>query len=65
MTSAYDRYRAADLDLPEAAWTWNLWGAGEENMGKDGAPRAAPRSPGPMPTTCWCGSTAWASASRT
>ncbi|MBD3926933.1 alcohol dehydrogenase catalytic domain-containing protein [Nocardioides cavernae] len=38
MTSAYDRYRAADLDLPEEAWAWNLWGAGEENMGKDGAP---------------------------
>ena len=38
MTSAYDRYRAADLDLPEEAWAWNLCGAGEDNMGKDGAP---------------------------
>lgn len=38
MTSPYDRYRAADLDLPERAWAWNLWGAGEENLGKDGAP---------------------------
>ena len=38
MTSAYDRYRAADLDLPDEAWAWNLHGAGEENMGKDGAP---------------------------
>jgi threonine dehydrogenase-like Zn-dependent dehydrogenase len=38
MTSAYDRYRSADLDLPEQAWAWNLWGAGEDNMGRDGAP---------------------------
>ncbi|HEU4336794.1 MAG TPA: zinc-binding dehydrogenase [Nocardioides sp.] len=38
MTSAYDRYRAADSDLPDAAWAWLLHGAGEENMGRDGAP---------------------------
>jgi L-sorbose 1-phosphate reductase len=38
MTSAYDRYRAANLDLPEEGWAWNLWGAGEENMGKDDRP---------------------------
>lgn len=42
MTSAYDRYRAADLDLPEGAWAWNLWGAGEENMGKDDQPELVP-----------------------
>ena len=42
MTSAYDRYRAADLDLPEETWAWNLWGAGEENMGKDGRPELLP-----------------------
>ena len=65
MTSAYDRYRAADLDLPEEAWAWNLHGAGEDNMGKDGAARADPHPRSPMPTTCWCASTAWASASPT
>ena len=32
MTSAYDRYRAADLDLPDEAWAWHLWGAGEESF---------------------------------
>ena len=64
MTSAYDRYRAADLDLPEEAWAWNLWGAGEDNMGKDDRPSCSP-SPHPMPTTCWSASTAWASASPT
>ena len=26
MTSTYDRYRAADLDVPEQAWGWNLYG---------------------------------------
>ena len=35
MTSAYDRYRAADLDRPESTWAWNVYGAGEESMGKD------------------------------
>lgn len=38
MTSPYDRYRAADLDVPEEAWAWNLWGAGEDNMGRDDGP---------------------------
>ena len=42
MTSAYDRYRAADLDLPDGAWAWNLWGAGEDNMGKDDGPELLP-----------------------
>jgi threonine dehydrogenase-like Zn-dependent dehydrogenase len=42
MTSAYDRYRAADLDLPDGAWAWNLHGAGEDNMGKDGRPELLP-----------------------
>ncbi|MGZ5400869.1 MAG: zinc-binding dehydrogenase, partial [Nocardioides sp.] len=42
MTSAYDRYRAADLELPEETWAWNLWGAGEENMGKDDRPELLP-----------------------
>lgn len=42
MTSAYDRYRAADLDVPDEAWAWNLWGAGEENMGKDEQPELLP-----------------------
>ena len=42
MTSAYDRYRAADLDLPEEGWAWNVYGAGEENMGKDDQPELLP-----------------------
>ncbi len=42
MTSAYDRYRAADLDLPEETWAWNVYGAGAENMGKDDRPELLP-----------------------
>ena len=42
MTSKYDRYRAADLDLPEQSWAWNIYGAGEENMGKDDQPELLP-----------------------
>ncbi|RYB95457.1 alcohol dehydrogenase [Nocardioides oleivorans] len=42
MTSAYDRYRAADLDVPDGAWAWQLHGAGEDNMGKDDGPELLP-----------------------
>lgn len=42
MTSQYDRYRAADHALPEEGWAWNLYGAGEENMGKDDQPELLP-----------------------
>ncbi len=42
MTSKYDRYRAADLDVPEEGWAWNVYGAGEENMGKDDQPELLP-----------------------
>ncbi|WP_372727455.1 alcohol dehydrogenase catalytic domain-containing protein [Nocardioides sp.] len=42
MTSTYERYRAADLDLPEHGWAWNIYGAGEENMGKDDGPELVP-----------------------
>ena len=42
MTSEYNRYRAADFALPEEVWAWNLYGAGEENMGKDDEPELLP-----------------------
>jgi threonine dehydrogenase-like Zn-dependent dehydrogenase len=42
MTSWYNRYRAADRALPEEGWAWNLYGAGEENMGKDDQPELLP-----------------------
>ena len=39
---AYDRYRAAELDSPEDNWAWNVYGAGEANMGKDDQPESMP-----------------------
>ncbi len=42
MTSKYERYRAADLDVPKESWAWNVYGAGEENMGKDDQPELLP-----------------------
>ena len=48
MTSQYDRYRAADFAPPEKTWAWNMYGAGEENIGKDGKPEQLPvPKPGP------------------
>ncbi len=42
MTSPYKRYRAADLALPEKGWAWNVYGAGEENIGRDDQPELLP-----------------------
>jgi threonine dehydrogenase-like Zn-dependent dehydrogenase len=48
MTSQYNRYRTADFDVPETTWAWNMYGAGEENIGKDGKPEQLPvPKPGP------------------
>jgi len=40
--NAYNQYRAAELDLPEGSWAWNVYGAGAENMGKDDQPELLP-----------------------
>jgi threonine dehydrogenase-like Zn-dependent dehydrogenase len=42
MTSEYSRYHTAEYALPEQGWAWNLYGAGEENMGKDDQPELLP-----------------------
>ena len=65
MTSAYDRYRAADLDLPEASLGLEPVRRGRGEHGQGRSTRAGRPSPSPMPTRCWSASTAWASASRT
>ncbi len=49
MTSKYRRYHAPDLELPEKNMTWNMYGAGEENIGKDGKPEALSLPPKPGP----------------
>lgn len=42
MTSKYERYHDPSLELPEKNWAWNMYGAGEENIGKNGAPEQFP-----------------------
>jgi threonine dehydrogenase-like Zn-dependent dehydrogenase len=42
MTSQYNRYRAADCALPQKIWAWNMYGSGEENIGRDGQPELLP-----------------------
>lgn len=36
----YEKYAAASYPLPEKNWAWNLYGAGIENVGKNGKPEA-------------------------
>ncbi|HEX6033456.1 MAG TPA: alcohol dehydrogenase catalytic domain-containing protein, partial [Anaerolineales bacterium] len=38
MGEKYQAYRSLDYNLPERSWAWNLYGAGLENMGREGAP---------------------------
>lgn len=48
MTTAYDRYRSVDAPVPSETWSWNVYGAGLENIGADGRPeRSEVPAPGP------------------
>ncbi len=38
MGEKYKKYRAANYQLPQKSFAWNLYGAGMENMGRDGKP---------------------------
>ncbi|HEX3758934.1 MAG TPA: alcohol dehydrogenase catalytic domain-containing protein [Kofleriaceae bacterium] len=38
MTDAYQRYRSPDAPIPTTTWAWNMYGAGLENIGRDGGP---------------------------
>ena len=38
MGEKYQAYRSLNYNLPEKSWTWNLYGAGLENLGRDGEP---------------------------
>jgi threonine dehydrogenase-like Zn-dependent dehydrogenase len=42
MGEKYQAYRKLNYTLPEKNWTWNLYGAGLENMGHDGQPESFP-----------------------
>jgi len=48
MTNAYDRYRSLEAPVPAQTWAWNVYGAGLENIGRDGKPeRFEVADPGP------------------
>lgn len=48
MTSQYTKYQSDKNSPPEKTWVWNMYGAGEENIGKDGKPELLPvPKPGP------------------
>ncbi|MEW6285437.1 MAG: zinc-binding dehydrogenase [Chloroflexota bacterium] len=38
MGEKFQKYRAANHSLPQQSYAWNLYGAGMENMGKNGKP---------------------------
>jgi len=38
MGEKYQAYRKLNYDIPEQSWTWNLYGAGLENLGRLGEP---------------------------
>jgi L-sorbose 1-phosphate reductase len=38
--SKYEKYASATSPLPQENWAWNLYGAGLENVGKNGKPEA-------------------------
>jgi len=46
MSDTYERYRSASDPVPAETWTWNMYGAGLERIGKDGQPE---RFPVPVP----------------
>ena len=48
MTDAYRRYRDPDAPIPARTLAWNMYGAGVENIGRDGKPESFPvPEPGP------------------
>ena len=48
MTSQYKKYQSEKIVPPQETWAWNMYGAGEENIGKDGKPENLPvPKPGP------------------
>lgn len=40
MLENYEKYRTLAYDLPEKSWAWNMYGAGLENIGREGKPEA-------------------------
>ncbi len=54
MAGVYERYRAVDYRLPETYLSWELYGAGLDNLGRDGKavelPLRAPHAARSLPS---------------
>jgi L-sorbose 1-phosphate reductase len=42
MTATFDDYRSPDSPVPQETWAWNMYGAGLEQIGRDGKPERFP-----------------------
>lgn len=48
MVDKFELYRKAEEQVPELTWAWQMYGAGVENIGRDGRPEQMPvGEPGP------------------
>ena len=48
MVDKFELYRKAEEQVPEFTWAWQMYGAGVENIGRDGRPEQVPvGEPGP------------------
>jgi threonine dehydrogenase-like Zn-dependent dehydrogenase len=48
MSDKFDRYQSPEAPVPDETWAWNMYGAGVENIGRDGKPERVPvPEPGP------------------
>jgi threonine dehydrogenase-like Zn-dependent dehydrogenase len=48
MSDKFDRYQSPQAPVPDETWAWNMYGAGVENIGRDGKPERVPvPDPGP------------------
>ncbi len=67
-TDILTRYKRAEGPLPDSMWLWPLYGAGFENLGREGkgAPlrlrAATPRVLYVDEENCWFAMTAWGTA---
>jgi threonine dehydrogenase-like Zn-dependent dehydrogenase len=42
MSDKFDRYQSPEAPVPDETWAWNMYGAGVENIGRDGEPEKVP-----------------------
>jgi threonine dehydrogenase-like Zn-dependent dehydrogenase len=48
MSEKFDRYQSLEAPVPDETWAWNMYGAGVENIGRDGKPElVSVPEPGP------------------